>query len=260
MPLKIPNHAERLCQRISASIKPEIVRSRITCLRNQDVLVIGSGPNPDLSWIQDDYKLVTCNGSAANAKKLGLPEPILTVINSELISPETSLSKPGRVEIIQNSMLSNLNLGILFVGQSNGRKGGEPEILKCNYDDLFRFNEYEIRYIFDKASHIKLLNRKPHLSLCSTGAMAIASAVFLGARSIKIAGFSFLKSTSNSKTHFYEIRQESNTSDASLNTRNHSAADSLLISALAVRGVKVETREPEILQLVQNWGNQGASF
>ena len=176
--------SNRLGQRLFAPIRREIVRSQISCLHNQDVLVLGSGPNPDSSWIKDNYKLVTCNGSAANAKRLGLPDPVLTVINSELISPEKSLSKPGRVEIVQNSILKDLNLGIIFVGQSSGCKGGEPEILKCNYDDFFRFNEYEMRYIFDKASHIKLLNRKPHLSLCSTGAMAISSAAFLGGQNL----------------------------------------------------------------------------
>lgn len=260
MLLNISKYTNRLGQRLFAPIRPEIVRSRISCLRNQDVLVLGSGPNPDLSWIKGDYKLVTCNGSAANAKRLGLPDPALTVINSELISPEKSISKPGRVEIVQNCMLRNLNLGIIFIGQSSGCTGGEPEILKCKYDNFFRFNEYEMRYIFDNASHINLLNRKPHLSLCSTGAMAIASAVFLGAKSVKLAGFSFLKSNSNSKTHFYEVEQKNDAFDTGLDTRNHSAADSLLISALAVRGFKVETREPELLQLVQNWGSKGPKF
>ena len=47
----------------------------------KDVFILGSAPDPNLSLYSKDKILVTCNGSASNAKKLNLVTKMISAMN-----------------------------------------------------------------------------------------------------------------------------------------------------------------------------------
>ncbi len=244
--------------RLSISVKSEAnrIRKSLDFLKGTDVLILGSAPNPALPHDYKNRVLVCCNGSAANVKQLGLSDPVMTVVDFELIDANEALSKDVRSKIINGKLLSNLSLGYLVATQSNNAMGGKPELLNAEYCGYLPINRFTRRKIIDIITGTNMIERKISLSLCSTGGFAVALSLFLGARSVSIAGFTHLfTGEKHSQMHFYDRVFE--TSSNELNTRNHSLADSALISLSVINGYKINTCEPDILPLVQNWGNEG---
>jgi hypothetical protein len=236
-------------------------------LKCQDCLLIGSAPNPDLSLYKNGMSIVTVNGSAANAKNLGLPPPKLTVIDYELIDPECFNEKESRRVIIENKLLKGLDLGTLISVQSNNSKGGSPSVLEANFNRYESINKAIARKIIHNVSDTKILNNDVH-GLLSQGGMAIALCFWLGARSVTISGFSlFKKHNSKIEPHFYSDlpvslagnynwRSGDCEKDALLlDTRPHSLADCSLITQLVLRGFDVRTSEQDFLPLIRNWGS-----
>jgi hypothetical protein len=256
---KISNLIKTLILFFSTKWKINRIRKSLILLKDADILILGSSPSPVLP---DDYRnrlLICCNGSAANAKLLQLSDPVMTVVDYELIDVDVALSKDVRSKIINNKILANLNLGYLVATQSNNAEGGKPELLNAEYGDFLAIDRLTRRKIIDIVTGTNKIERDARLSLCSTGGFAVALSLFLGARSVSIAGFTHLFSgNKHSQMHFYDQALESLSNV--LNTRNHSMADSALISLSVINGYKVNTYERDILPLVQNWGNEGPSW
>ena len=256
---KISNLTKTLILFFSTKWKINRIRKSLILLKNADILILGSSPSPVLP---EDYRnrlLICCNGSAANAKLLKLSEPVMTVVDYELIDADVALSKDVRSKIINNKILANLNLGYLVATQSNHAVGGKPEMLNAEYRDFLAIDRFTRRKIIDIVTGTNRIERDARLSLCSTGGFAVAFSLFLGARSVSIAGFTHLFSgNKHSQMHFYDHALES--LSHVLNTRNHSMADSALISLSVINGYKVSTDERDILPLVQIWGNSGPSW
>jgi hypothetical protein len=254
-------------QLLLAPVAEKKVRYHIgKILKGQDCLLIGSAPNPDLSLYKNGMSIVTVNGSAANAKSLGLPTPKLTVIDYELIDPECFNEKESRRVIIENKLLKDLDLGTLVAVQSNSSKGGAPSVLEAKFDQYTSINKAIARKIVHRVTDAGTLSNDVH-GLLSQGGMAIALCFWLGARSVTISGFSlFKKYKSEIEPHFYSDlpislagdfnwdSSECGKDSLSLDTRSHTLADCSLVTQLVLRGFEVRTAEQDFLPLTRNWG------
>jgi hypothetical protein len=241
---------------VSAAYKLYKLRKALNLFKGSDVLILGSAPHPVLPHDYKNRLLICCNGSAAKAKQLQLSEPSMTVVDFELIDVDVTLSKDVRSVIINNQILKNLNLGYLVATQSNNAIGGAPELLNAKYDAFFSIDRLARRKIIDTVTGMNKMERDVKFSLCSTGGFSVALSLFLGVRSVSIAGFSHLfHGNKHPQMHFYDEVLESTSNE--LNTRNHSMADSALIALSCINGYKINSLEPDILPLVQNWGNNG---
>jgi hypothetical protein len=218
-------------------------------LSGLDVMVLGSSSNPRLPRNFKKLTLVCCNASAANAKALKLQSVYITVVDNEVIDPKIAFEKKARRDILRKNLLKDIYLGYLFAVQSNPAKGGSPSLLGAKYNEFAEIDIKTRRKIIKSVSFISEIDSRPDL-LTSTGGFAVAFAFFLGAKSVTISGFTFLES---SKSYFFS--KNKNLSKNKINTRSHSLADSLLFSSLASAGYKIYSEEPEILPLLQNWGN-----
>jgi len=255
---KITLRIRRWLLRVSAPFRINSIQKSIKVLKHVDILVLGSAPHPVLPGLAKDMILVCCNGSAANAKRLGLKEPAMTVVDFELIDPKIAFSKNVRSDILKSKILEDLHLGILVATQSNDTAGGSPEILGARYERYISIDRVARRKILDVVSGADKLERDTRVSLCSTGAFAVALSLFLGARSVTLAGFTHVMSSEDDvQNHFYDA---SSKPTGELDTRDHSMADSALIALSVINGYKIRTRERDLLPLVQNWGNKGPGW
>jgi len=255
---KLIQRIKQLIRLVSAPIHIKTIRNSTNVFRSTDVLVLGSAPHPALPEFAEDMLLVCCNGSAANAKRLGLKGPAMTVVDFELIDPKIAFSKSVRSDILTSKILADLHLGILVATQSNSTAGGAPEILGARYDRYVSIDRFARRKILDVVSGTDKLERDARFSLCSTGAFAVALSLFLGARSVSIAGFTLAMSPDDdAQMHFYDA---SSKPTGERDTRNHSMADSALIALSVINGHIIRTRERDLLPLIQNWGNKGPGW
>lgn len=228
-------------------------------IKGKNVFILGSAPNPNLDLYSNDHILISVNGSAANAKELGLKEPLMTVIDFELINKKTAIDKDVRSIIVKNNLLKDINLGFVISTQSNDTLLEDPGILKAKIKKFYSIHRFTRKILIQNVTKNKKLDDTN--SLVSTGAFACALCFFLGANEVIISGFSFLKNENFHPPSFYktdELQFENKIKsepDSKLDTRSHSLADSNLISSLVINGRKIKTNEREILPLVQNWGN-----
>ena len=220
---------------------------------NKDVFILGSAPNPDLKFYSKDKILVTCNASSANAHKLKLGDPALTIIDNELIDPNINLIKPSRSVIVKNKLLSNINLGNLISVQSNFSKGGLPEVLEAKYSTFSSININLRRMILQNTLSVNWIDENA-LSLASTGGFAIAFCAFLSARSITFEGFKLFQNEGNDLKHFYEEHKTMADNFNKENTKAHSLADSLIVGILSAKGISINTSERDFFPLLSNWG------
>lgn len=228
-------------------------------VEGKKAFILGSAPNPNLDLYNQQDTLVSVNASAANAKKLGLKDPDITVVDFELINQHVAFNKGVRAVIVKNNYLRNINLGSLVAAQSNNTLLGDPNILNANFRDFLTLHKFTRKLILNKVCKNNKLE-ETDTSIPSTGAFACALCFFLGAKEIIISGFSFLKKE-NSHPAFYETEDKYYTTNTDfissdkIDTRSHSLADSNLITSLAIDGREIKTLEREILPLIQNWGN-----
>lgn len=228
-------------------------------IKGKKVFILGSAPNPNLDLYSDEHILISVNGSAANAKALGLRDPIITVIDFELINKKTAIDKDVRSIIVKNKLLEDINLGFVISTQSNDTLLNDPNILNAKIKKFYSIHRFTRKILIYNVTKNKKLDDND--SLVSTGAFACALCFFLGANEVIISGFSFLKNENFHPPSFYKtdesqfqnkINPEPN---SKIDTRSHSLADSNLISSLVINGRKIKTNEREILPLIQNWGN-----
>jgi len=228
-------------------------------VKGKKVFILGSAPSPNLDLYSPEHALVSVNASAANAKKLGLKDPDITVVDFELINKHLALNKGVRAIVIKNNFLQNLNLGSLVASQSNNTLLGNPDILNSKIENFFTIHKLTRKIILNNVCKYSRLE-DTNLSILSTGGFACALCFYLGAKEIIISGFSFLKEE-NLHPAFYETNDKYYTKNTDfiptdkINTRSHSLADSNLLSSLVMNGREIKTLEREILPLVQNWGN-----
>lgn len=218
-------------------------------LSNKNILVLGSSGNPRLPKNLEDYEIICCNASAANIKKLELKKPIATIVDYELVDPNVVKTKLARKIIYENKILQNIDVGILIATQSNSAKGGSPDLLNSNHKNFIEIDKVLREEILLKLTKFNDIDKSIQHTLVSTGAFAVALALFAGAKRVHISGFNFHHQELG--THFYRIEGASNQS-----VRNHSMADSLLIILLLINGYKISSNEIDLLPLLSNWGFQ----
>ena len=78
-------------------------------VEGKKVFILGSAPNPNLDLYNQQYTLVSVNASAANAKKLGLKDPDITVVDFELIN-ESAVENID-FGLVVNSAADDINFG-----------------------------------------------------------------------------------------------------------------------------------------------------
>jgi len=215
-------------------VRAEIIR----LLAGRECFVLGSAPDPNLTAFKSDSLLICVNGSAANAKKLGLPTPILTIVDFELLDSLVNLEKESRSVIIKNQLLRGLNLGTLISTQSNGSSGGSINCLNANVEKHIRLYKYDCMKIVHNITQAKLLEKNVH-GVLSRGALAVLLCAWGCAKSVTFEGFKLFRTKEELYApHFYENNVNETVWNAEpqsfqdWDTRSHSLADSALITQL----------------------------
>lgn len=234
----------------------------------RDCFVLGSAPEPDLEGLDKDAVLICVNGSAANAARLGLKTPVMTVVDFELLDPSVNNEKITRSVIVKNRLLSGLDLGLLFVTQSNSSSGGTPECLDASYRLIATLYKSDCRSIVHNVTSCGVLENDVH-GLLSRGGFAIALCAWGGAKRITFSGFSLFQNQKELHSpHFYESIKDSlddksviwsateSVNEAGLNwdTRSHSLADSTLVAMLFLNGFDIRSNTKDFAPMLSNWG------
>lgn len=218
------------------------------------VFVIGSGPDSSVAGFEPSMIVVSCNASAASARRHALPPPALTVMDNEVLDPQASARKPGRDTILARGLLRDLDLGHLVCVQSNRARAGDPAALGAKLSGVSLLDRAQRHRIVRNASGIEALDGS-NWAMVSTGAFAIALVVYLGASRVRFSGFSLRKPADVlDPPHFYDRSLPASTPHA--DSRNHSMADAILVSTLALHGFDIATDDHDFLPLVQNWGSK----
>lgn len=227
-----------------------IFRKKFKYLKNKNILLIGSGPNVSLENKDlQKFSIVCCNGSGSYLKKKNLKiNPLLTIIDNELIDREIVFKKNVRSQIIKKKLLKDTHLGGLISVQSNNSNNRDPSILEANYNSFNYINKNLRRLIVNKVVNTNFIEHDDQ-SLLSTGIFTVSLCFYLGASSVFFTGFSLWK---NNKDYFYSNQD---TSDKSYLVRNHSLADSMYIALLKINKYKVMTNDRDFLPLMSNWGS-----
>jgi hypothetical protein len=227
------------------------LRAQVTA---RTVFVLGSAPHSSAAQFDPSMVLVSCNASALSAHRHGLPPPTLTVMDNELLDPDVSNQKPGRDTIIARGLLRDLDLGHLVCVQSNRAQAGDPGALGAKLSAVSLLDRGQRHRVVRNASGIEALDGS-NWAMVSTGAFAIALAVYLGASRVRFSGFGLYKPLDAlDPPHFYD--SDLPALGPQRESRNHSLADAALVCALALRGVDIATDDHDFLPLVQNWGSK----
>lgn len=107
-------------------------------LGDRSVFVLGSAPEPDLSFLDADSVVVCVNGSPRVARDLGLQDPAVTIVDYELVDPVRATEKAPRRDIVASSLLEGLNLGWLVAAQSNDAAGAVRKSCAADTSDSTR--------------------------------------------------------------------------------------------------------------------------
>jgi hypothetical protein len=214
-------------------------------LSGRKVLVLGSAPDPQLPKDWEDRLVVTANGSAWSANRLGLRSPVLTVIDRELVSEDAIREKEARRAIHQLGLLQGLNLGALAIIQSNSTPRGDPELLGANISQVVWVDRDECKSILRRVTHSHCFEDDIQ-GLPSTGVVAVAMASFLGSRDIFISGMTL---QSREATYAY-----SSTEVGSKELRSHTRSDALVLAHISHWNGSLDSLEPDIAPLCHNWG------
>jgi len=230
-------------------------------VKNKDCFVLGSSPRPSLERFDNSMPLVCVNGSAAIADKLGMPPPIMTIVDFELLDTNINRSKPARAAIVKDGLLSGLDLGFVVSSQSNTSPGGSPDELQAKYSNFISLYKTDCRKIIHQATGVSNLENDVHGAL-SRGMFAIGLCFWLGASSVTFSGFSLKRKSKNESAYFYgdvvnniEILDPKYESLKGWDTMAHSMADCQLLGQLSLNGHKVYSDSEEFIPLLQNWGH-----
>lgn len=223
---------------------------------NKHVYLVGSSPERYHNLYELSMTTVCVNGSIAN-----LPESCkgvcdILLVDNELLNAGTRIQKRSRSSVHTHFLKNDYKAQILISCQSNGDPGGDPKDLGVNFKRHIKITKSDRLKIISEISREQLLDYKLN-SLLSTGGYAIALLFYFGAASITLTGFGMYQSLeAEDPPHFYDdetfprqdFRQETTTG------RNHSLADSYLISRLTIFGYPIFTEHVEYMPLLHNWG------
>lgn len=225
-----------------------LLKKKFKYLKNKNILLIGSGPNVSIDKKNlQNMSIVCCNGSGSFLKNNNFKKnPLLTIIDNELIDKDVVFKKDVRSQIINNKLLKDTNLGNLISVQSNNSKNSDPSLLEASYDSFNYISKNLRRLIVNKVVDTNFIEINDQ-SLISTGIFAVSLCFYLGASSVFFTGFSFWR---NNKDYFYSNKD---TNDKDYLLRNHTLADSLYISLLKVKNYNVLTNDKDFLPLMSNW-------
>lgn len=231
----------------------KIVNCLKPIIKNQEVLLVGSAPFSAFNSYHPGMKVININGSGYRNKEIGNIKVDITLLDCEVLDPKINKVKENRKEIIENGILTEINLGVLIQTQSNNSPGGRPSDYNLFFDRellMSRLTRRLILFLLFRNFRIES-NRQ---SLLSTGGIALATVALLKPKKISLTGFSFFKSIDvDDPPKVYNMEQQSiqfNLQD----TRSHSSADSFLISYLSLRDGNIFSEDRDLLPLVNNWG------
>lgn len=234
-----------------------IRRPRYLDVRGKSVLVVGSGPIKETSLSFNPDVIVAVNGSSANVlHSFGL-KPTALVCDASLFNSQELQSNPGRQIVVQEGYLDGFVFEKLVVVQSNQLKADVSLKRFVRYNSLGRIGRLTRRAISRYVSSSPILEDWSNTALTSTGMFTVALTIACGAKEVEIAGVG-LRYPDNETTHYYgEVRGirdktnvDGNQSGGQI-SRNHSAADSHLLTAMILRGGKIVTSHPDLKPLCQ---------
>lgn len=219
--------------------------AKLPSFRGKKILVLGSAPDPQLPEDCHDRLVVSANGSAWSAARLGLQSPALTLVDRELVFEETVRGKVSRSEIHDLGLLRGLDLGALAIIQSNSTKRGNPAMLGAGYSHFVWIDRSQCRLILRRVTHSHCFDDDVQ-GLPSTGVVAVAVASFLGSRDIFISGMT-LRPTSTTHAYSREVVGQGQ-------LRSHTRSDALVIAHISHWTGSLDSYEPDIAPLCHNWG------
>ena len=234
-------------------------KSLKSLFHDKRIYLVGSAPQISHELHQEDMTIVCVNGSLGNLSGIASKCDLLLVDN-ELLNPLTSSKKENRAVIIRNNILSNYSAEYIVSSSSNGDPGGSPTNLGLPFGKYISLSREKRLNIVRALTGESLLDHSI-TSLLSTGGFAIALSFFLGAKQVFFSGFGLNQEHgAEDPPHFYseigaKTKIESIIVDKyALTGRNHSLADSYLISRLTLKGFQLHTSNKEYFHLLSNWG------
>lgn len=218
------------------------------------MLVLGSSREPISSNPAEFDIVITANASAGK-----LPDgifPDYTVMDWALLSESIRTHRWEQVanaigEKIATEGLISIRNGAPFEDVHNSSRFGyeREQVTVIKLGQMHR--------TLRRLTSSKLAGRAPN-GLPSTGILATALALSLGARAVHLDGFQFLMSKDSLESeHFYDERV-SNFPDKV--PRSHSSSDLLCLASMAIRGFKITSDSVVIRSALQNWGDEGQDF
>ncbi len=213
--------------------------------RGKKTLVLGSAPDPRLPEDSADRLVISTNGSAWSAARLGLPSPVLTVVDRELISEDVVREKASRAEIHRLGLLRGLDIGVLAVVQSNATGRGDPDTLGAVYSDCVWLDKPERKSILRRVTHTSCFDDDVQ-GLPSTGVFAVALTAFLGSQDIFVSGMT-LRPTAVSHAYSEESLVQGK-------LRSHTRSDALVLALISHWTGSLRSRESDVEPLCHNWG------
>jgi len=221
-------------------------------IAGQDIMIVGSSPFSDFRRYQDNMTIINLNGSAGRNKISNIPGPAITFLDYEYVDPKALREKENRRIVWDKHILAGANLGFVILTQSNSSKGGNLGDLTDDFEAVINLSKRWRRWLVLLASRNSSLEKK-RAGYLSTGGLALAFVSLFSPSSIYLTGFSFFKDyAADVAPHFYD--NEDTYARELEDTRSHSLADSLLISTLTLRGLRIVSDDKDLKPLLSNWG------
>lgn len=221
-------------------------------IAGRDIMIVGSSPLSDFRRYRENMMIVNVNGSAGRNKIANIPDPTITFLDYEFVDPKALQEKKYRRDIWDKGVLVGANLGFVILTQSNSSKGGNLDDLTDDFRAVVNCGKRLRRWIVLLASRNFRLEKKREGYL-STGGFALAFLSLFSPKSIYLTGFSFFKDyAADVAPHFYDDKDTA--TNRLEDTRSHSLADSLLISSLTLRGIRIISDDKDLKPLLSNWG------
>ena len=229
-------------------------RDRMDQVRGSKVLVVGSAPTFDSSLDIQSYDLVvSANGAAGQLAKLGI-SPHLTFMTSRLFSEKCDEDDWHEVKSAIGPAKASRGLVVVRNGFHFERR---ENFARFDYlpHEVTTVGVGRVRRNLARVTRSRLAGTAPH-GLPSMGVLATAFLALRKASSITLSGFSLTTSVWSDADHFYDLGRPG----PPVRPRNHSAADLLVLSSLAIRGFDIRATELEMQAALANWSIKGATW
>lgn len=197
-------------------------------MSGRSCIVMGSAPNPTVPKTSNAYTICV-NGSVHSAHKYLGTQADLTFLNGAIFNNTDDYSNATQ------GVLENKSLGDVLIARNAYELGLETlQKLNTNYKMTLSISKYDKRVILAEACGRSLNGRYKFEANISNGLFMSAVALWSGAASVILAGFSF-----NSKHDYSE--------DNELSKRGHLVEDRLYLEHIVKSGLPIFTTEAEII-------------